>query len=354
MLAERRRRAAVAAWFLLQAHQQSGPQGPKRRKTPFCWEEHEACLTEQEFKARYRLTKESFAKLLSLIRPALDLPSSEMAVRNQRNANCNATVPAECVLACGLRMLAGGQACDLKLVYKMSMSQVYKCLYMVVDAVNATLKMEFPIDDLQKLQELEAGFAARSLGGVWRGQVGAVDGCHITTEAPPPSVPDAKKYYVARKGKYALLLMAVADAQSRFLFCDISQVPTTHDSLAWSTTTLGQRLRDGDLPEPFFISGDSAFSLSNSLITPSSGTALYSDAFDYVQSSERIPVECAFGILVRRWGIFWRPLALSALTDGRAVSPSILGNKRCFRPNLNTSLMIFSDANCITVLRALR
>eukprot|EP00962_Isochrysis_galbana_P006277 scaffold1692_cov133-Isochrysis_galbana.AAC.6 len=147
---------------------------------------------------------------------------------------------------------------------------------MVVDAVNATLKMEFPIDDLQKLQELEAGFAARSLGGVWRGQVGAVDGCHITTEAPPPSVPDAKKYYVARKGKYALLLMAVADAQSRFLFCDISQVPTTHDSLAWSTTTLGQRLRDGDLPEPFFISGDSAFSLSNSLITPSSGTALYS------------------------------------------------------------------------------
>lgn len=67
-------------------------------------------MTEQEFKARYRLTKESFAKLLSLIRPALDLPSSEMAVRNQRNANCNATVPAECVLACGLRMLAGGQA----------------------------------------------------------------------------------------------------------------------------------------------------------------------------------------------------------------------------------------------------
>ena len=34
------------------------------------------------------------------------------------------------------------------------------------------------------------------------------------------------------------------------------------------------------------------------------------DDFDYYQSSARMPIECAFGILVRRWGILWRPLEM--------------------------------------------
>ena len=34
------------------------------------------------------------------------------------------------------------------------------------------------------------------------------------------------------------------------------------------------------------------------------------DDFDYYQSSARMPIECAFGILVRRWGVLWRPLEM--------------------------------------------
>ena len=42
------------------------------------------------------------------------------------------------------------------------------------------------------------------------------------------------------------------------------------------------------------------------MITPSGDRAL--DDFDFHQSSNRMAIECAFGMLVRRWGIFWRPL----------------------------------------------
>ena len=34
-------------------------------------------------------------------------------------------------------------------------------------------------------------------------------------------------------------------------------------------------------------------------------------AFNNVLSAQRITIERAFGILVRRWGILWRPIAFS-------------------------------------------
>ena len=34
------------------------------------------------------------------------------------------------------------------------------------------------------------------------------------------------------------------------------------------------------------------------------------DHYDFEQSRERMPIECAFGILVRRFGVLWRPLAM--------------------------------------------
>ena len=35
------------------------------------------------------------------------------------------------------------------------------------------------------------------------------------------------------------------------------------------------------------------------------------DMFDFYQSSARMAIECAFGILVRTWGCLWRPLDCS-------------------------------------------
>lgn len=119
-------------------------------------------------------------------------------------------------------------------------------------------------------------------------------------------VDDAQRYFVSRKDEYALLCMALCDADRRFTWYDISCAPTTHDSLAWEATELGQRVRNGALPQPFFINADSAFSLSPSVIVPSGDR--HHDDFDFHQSSNRMAIECTFGILVRRWGVLWRPL----------------------------------------------
>lgn len=84
--------------------------------------------------------------------------------------------------------------------------------------------------------------------------------------------------------------MALCDSHRRFTWFDMSCTSTTHDSLAWISTDLGQRISNGALKEPYFILGDNAFTISRSLITP--GT---DDDFNYENSSLRINIECAFG-----------------------------------------------------------
>ena len=84
------------------------------------------------------------------------------------------------------------------------------------------------------------------------------------------------------------MCMACCDADLRILDYDISQVPSTHDSLAFAVSPLGVKVAAGALPAPFFINGDSAFALSNSLITPSGGRGPDFDAFDYHQLLSRL------------------------------------------------------------------
>jgi hypothetical protein len=286
-----------------------GPQGKKvrRESTPFNWDAHLLLLTEDEFKQRYRLDFESFNHLLDLLRPHLELSGKKKTMSVV--GNFGIVVAPEVKLAIALRYLAGGDPLDLKLIYHVSKKYVYDCVYLVIDAINATLSINFPLTDVGKLKELEADFRAASRGGCWEGQVGAIDGVHFAMRAPSKKdVPDPMKYFVARKDEYAILCIAVCDAHRRFTSYDISKSATTHDSLAWEASDLGARVAHGELPEPFFINADSAFTLSNSIITPSGDPAL--DAFDYHQSSNRMPIECAFGMLVRKWGVFWRPLGV--------------------------------------------
>lgn len=42
------------------------------------------------------------------------------------------------------------------------------------------------------------------------------------------------------------------------------------------------------------------------MVTPTKGD----DAFNFEQSSNRMAIECCFGMIVRRWGILWRKLEM--------------------------------------------
>lgn len=110
-----------------------------------------------------------------------------------------------------LRFLAGGQILDLRMCYNVSKRECYRSVWCVVGGVNgrAALQAEFPMRDTDKLRVLEAEFRAKSVGGVWTGQVLAVDGVHFEQLNPGSTVENPLKYYVTRKGCYALLCIAL-------------------------------------------------------------------------------------------------------------------------------------------------
>ena len=307
------RRQQLAAALAATETDGRGPQDAKTDKSiGFTWEAHVARLDEAEFKRRYRLTAESFYALHDKLEPHLVKHE-----KFQQLATFGRIIETYAVLACAIRFMAGGMVTDLKLIYDLSYGGVYNCIWSVVDAIHTVpeFKCDFPLGDTEKLDILEGEFAAQSRCP-WRGQVGAVDGVLFKMLRPSArDVDDPKRYHVSRKDMYALLCIAVCDARRRILYYDISCAPTTHDSLAWGASSLGIACKAGRLPSKYFFNGDSAFSASAYMATPSGNDPALDD-YDFFQSSNRMPIECAFGIIVRRWGVLWR--ALSVRFDRRA------------------------------------
>ena len=157
---QKRRAAAAAAALSMRGGQ--GPQGKKEKVEPFSWDKHVRRLTTKQFKRRYRLTWESFNKLLEKLNPDLDIVNYKQA----KNGHWGWIVPNAAKLAMALRYFAGGDPQDLFLIYHVSLGYVYKCVWAVVDAVNHRLHYHFPIDESEKLAVLEAEFRAQSPGGI--------------------------------------------------------------------------------------------------------------------------------------------------------------------------------------------
>ena len=118
-----RRRLAALVRHLRRARGQ-GPQGKKQKPEVFSWEAHVARLTEAQFKRRYRLTWESFNKLLRVVSADLDIVNVEQAKRGRNGRVVSNAVK----LAIGLRYMAGGDPQDLFLIYRVSLPYVYKCV----------------------------------------------------------------------------------------------------------------------------------------------------------------------------------------------------------------------------------
>ena len=279
----------------------TGPHGPNRPPLSFDWNDHLGRLNADEFRRRYRLTPVGFYELLTRLWPKLHRPQKRKGGKRRASPHV--------MLAVALRFFSGGSVDDLKLIYGLrSRNTVYSLVWRAVDAINHTLTIHFPIRDTDWLREREAEFAACSSAPLaWRGQVGAVDGVHFAMQNPGTFVDDSLRYHVYRKDKYAMLCIAVCDAKLRFTYYDMSQIPTTHDGLAWSCSPLGSQEKAGELPAPYFFNGDSAFASTESMVTPSAGA---DDDFDFYQSSNRVCIERAFGVLVKRFPLLWRPLCV--------------------------------------------
>jgi hypothetical protein len=169
----------------------------------------------------------------------------------------------------------------------------------------------FPYNDLRELAKIERGFAQYSYGRL-RGCVMAVDGWVCRTRPPYQSEVENVKSFYNRKGTYGLVILAGVDSKCKFLMFSSQSSGSTNDCVAWEFSNIYQHvIKENRLPSNYYFIGDEGFVNTRNFLTPHSGCFLnlFKDSFNYHLSRMRQNVERAFGILVSRWGIYWRPLS---------------------------------------------
>ena len=129
--------------------------------------------------------------------------------------------------------------------------------------------------------------------------IGAVDGKHIRIKKPANTGSQFYNY----KYYFSIVLMAIADADYKFVAVDIGSYCSSSDSNIFKSTKLCSA------PE------DEAFAISRNIMRPypNQHLSVQKRIFNYRLCRSRRVVECTFGILVNKWRIFHR--ALDVQTD---------------------------------------
>ncbi|CAN7942970.1 unnamed protein product [Ixodes hexagonus] len=159
--------------------------------------------------------------------------------------------------------------------------------------------------------------------------IGAVDGKHVQIQAPAKS----GTMYYNYKGTSSIVLLAVVDADYKFVVVDVGAYGKQSDGGVLKQSAFGQLLEQGRLelpkdlllpntrlPAPCVFVGDEAFQLRPDFLRPYPGRMLDDDKriFNYRLSRARC-AENAFGILVTRWRILERRLGENPQNDEELV-----------------------------------
>lgn len=152
--------------------------------------------------------------------------------------------------------------------------------------------------------------------------IGALDGKRILIQKPPNSGSNFYDY----KGHFSVIMVALVDADCKFLYVDVGACGRASDGGVWDRCTLKQAV-EGDLlniPQrqnipfsekqcPYVFVGDDAFPLKEYLMKPYPGRGETDErrVFNYRLSRARRTSENAFGILAARFQVFKHPIRTS-------------------------------------------
>ncbi|XP_044141597.1 protein ALP1-like [Bufo gargarizans] len=166
--------------------------------------------------------------------------------------------------------------------------------------------------------------------------IGAVDGKHIRIIKPQGTGSEFYNY----KKYFSIILMAIADAEYRFVAVYVGAYGRTNDSMVFKNSYMGRSLynREFDFPQPqplpgtdappmpFVLVGDDAFQMCENLLKPysSRGLNLTKRTYNYRLTRARRMVERTFGILVAKWRIFTKPIHMKVESVDEVVKCAVV------------------------------
>jgi hypothetical protein len=303
------------------------------RRSRLSWFDFNNSVSDIQFRRMFRMSQQCFNELCQSIIAGVgenafkseyyieQMLQRRVPIYLAHQESCGGFICGEVKLALTLRMLAGGSYLDLALIFHCCPSHVTAIFHKVLEEWICTHFVpdlyipneEYFLND-EQMRETSRGFAHGRSKGIFGGVIGALDGwlVKIAKVSVTSGVRNVAGYF-SRKGFYAINCQVIVDHKKRILWRSIKSRGAEHDSTAFKSTNLYSLLsqqRERLQRNGFYIIGDSAYGIATFLLTPFDNSKPYSpeDAYNFYHSSSRIIVECCFGKIDARWGIFWKPL----------------------------------------------
>lgn len=151
--------------------------------------------------------------------------------------------------------------------------------------------------------------------------LGALDGKHIHVKAPKHS----GSLFYNYKGMHSIVLMALADADYKFVYINVGSIGRISDGGVFNTCSLAKKLDNNSLnvPKPrplpgrvkavpFVIIADDAFAMKPYIMKPYAFRNMHGGqrVFNYRLSRARRIIENCFGIASARFRVLRKPIEL--------------------------------------------
>jgi len=194
--------------------------------------------------------------------------------------------------------------------------------------------------------------------------VGALDGKHVRIEPPPNS----GSLYYNYKQYHSIVLMALVDAQHRFLFVDIGCYGRVSDGGVFNSCGLSSGLErnslnipapsplpHSDITVPYVVVADDAFALRSTVMKPYPLRNLTREQriYNYRLSRARRVVENTFGIMCSRFRIFGKAIGLSPEKVQNVVMAACCIHNFLLRDASSAAQYLPEDVNIPTSLNPL-
>ena len=309
----------------------------RRKKERVNWQEVSDRMGDYQFRRMFRMSRRCFQDLCFTIigkvgesafksQAYIDafLKQTKMYVANEKTTA--GYICGEIKLAITIRLLAGGDALDLAVIFDIYPTHLAAIMrevltYWIIKPNIGKIDIIKYLENKEAMDRVSNGFAKRS-NGVLTGAIGAIDGWLVKIRRPNnhmDGVTNPVPFY-SRKGYYGLNVQCIVDDRKKVLWAKFNNKGASHDSTCFKNSDLYQHLISiGDelFNERRFFLGDSAYGIQSFIIPPYDSPLSKTPEDDYIffHSSARITVECAFGEIDLRWGIFWKRLCGSVDTN---------------------------------------
>lgn len=247
----------------------------------------------------------------------------------KQDTHLRKAIPADEKLAITLRFLATGESYkSLQYQYRVSDSTIASFIKPVCSAIYTCLKDEYlkmPTSQQEWLQISNRTFERWQFPNAFA----AADGKHIQLIQPAKSGAEFYNY----KGTFSIVLLALADYDYRFLYCDVGCQGRISDGGVFRNSEFYSSLQNGKLnlpnpqklpllcdgweepstPMPFVFIADDAFSLTPYCMKPFPQAGLTEEEriFNSRASRFRRIIENTFGIWVNRFRVFYSRMCLT-------------------------------------------